>query len=119
MTSDRTFERIESLFDIQQFAPVKVLIAGCGSGGGNVALQLVMSGIRNFTLLDHDTIGSGERNPACLREAFHRKKESGCSRRGFVGQESSRKDRPDRSRHHDVPRHGKTRRRHRRRRSRN
>jgi molybdopterin/thiamine biosynthesis adenylyltransferase len=57
MTSDRTFERIESLFDIQQFAPVKVLIAGCGSGGGSVALQLVMSGIRNFALLDRDTIG--------------------------------------------------------------
>ena len=56
MTSNRTFERIESLFDIQQFAPVKVLVAGCGSGGGSVALQLVMSGIRNFTLLDRDAI---------------------------------------------------------------
>lgn len=57
MTSDRTFERIDSLFDVQQFAPVKVLIAGCGSGGGSVALQSVMSGIRNFTLIDRDTIG--------------------------------------------------------------
>lgn len=57
MTSDRTFERIESLFDIQQFAPVNALVAGCGSGGGKVALDLVMSGIRNFTLLDHDRIG--------------------------------------------------------------
>jgi molybdopterin/thiamine biosynthesis adenylyltransferase len=57
MTSDHTFERIESLFDIRQFAPVRVLVAGCGSGGGNVALQLVMSGIRNFTLVDHDVIG--------------------------------------------------------------
>lgn len=57
MKSDRTFERIESLFDIQQFASVNVLVAGCGSGGGKVALDLVMSGIRNFTLLDHDTIG--------------------------------------------------------------
>lgn len=57
MTSDRTFERIASLFDIQQFAPVKVLVAGCGSGGGTVALQLVMSGIQNLTLLDHDVIG--------------------------------------------------------------
>src|SRR5882724_3445403 len=57
MISDRTFERIESLFDIQQFAHVKVLVAGCGSGGGNVALQLVMSGIRNFTLVDNDVIG--------------------------------------------------------------
>lgn len=57
MTSDRTFERIEALFDVQQFASVKVLVAGCGSGGGKVALQLVMSGIRNLTLVDHDTIG--------------------------------------------------------------
>jgi len=57
MKQDKTFERIESLFDIQLLAPVKVLVAGCGSGGGSVALQLVMSGIRNFTLLDRDTLG--------------------------------------------------------------
>jgi len=58
MTSkDRTFERIESLFDIQQFSKVRALIAGCGSGGSAVALQLVMSGIRNFALLDHDILG--------------------------------------------------------------
>lgn len=56
-SKDRTFERIESLFDIQLLAPLKVLIAGCGSGGGNVALQLVMSGFRNFTLLDRDVLG--------------------------------------------------------------
>lgn len=57
MSKDRTFERIESLFDVQLFANVKVLIAGCGSGGGSVAMQLVMSGIRNFTLLDRDVLG--------------------------------------------------------------
>jgi molybdopterin/thiamine biosynthesis adenylyltransferase len=57
VTKDRTFERIEALFDIAQFADVKVLIAGCGSGGSSVALQLVMSGIRNFTLIDHDVLG--------------------------------------------------------------
>jgi len=57
MNKDRTFERIESLFDIQLLADVKVLIAGCGSGGANVALQLAMSGIRNFTLLDRDVLG--------------------------------------------------------------
>lgn len=58
MTGDRTFERIESLFDVQLLAPVKVFIAGCGSGGGSVALQLAMSGIRNFTLLDRDLLAS-------------------------------------------------------------
>jgi molybdopterin/thiamine biosynthesis adenylyltransferase len=54
--NDRTFERIESLFDIALFANVKVLVAGCGSGGASVALQLVMSGIRNFTLVDNDIL---------------------------------------------------------------
>ncbi len=57
MIEDRTFERIQSLFDIQLLAPVRVFIAGCGSGGGSVALQLVMSGFRNFTLLDRDVLG--------------------------------------------------------------
>ena len=55
--TDRTFERIEALFNIAAFASVKVLIAGCGSGGASVALQLVMSGIRNFTLIDNDILG--------------------------------------------------------------
>jgi hypothetical protein len=54
---DRTFERIEPLFDIQLFADVNVLVAGCGSGGGSVAQLLGMSGIRNFTLIDHDVLG--------------------------------------------------------------
>jgi molybdopterin/thiamine biosynthesis adenylyltransferase len=55
--NDRTFERIESLFDIASFANVRVLVAGCGSGGASVALQLVMSGIRHFTLIDKDILG--------------------------------------------------------------
>lgn len=57
MSKDRTFERIEALFDIEMFADVEVLVAGCGSGGANVALQLAMSGIRNFTLVDRDVLG--------------------------------------------------------------
>jgi molybdopterin/thiamine biosynthesis adenylyltransferase len=57
MMNDNTFERIDSLFDITLFANVKVLVAGCGSGGASVALQLVMSGIRNFTLIDNDILG--------------------------------------------------------------
>jgi tRNA A37 threonylcarbamoyladenosine dehydratase len=39
------------------FADVKALVLGCGSGGGSVGLQLVMSGIRNFTLVDCDVLG--------------------------------------------------------------
>jgi hypothetical protein len=57
VTADRTFERIDALFDLSFFKDIKVLIAGCGSGGGSVALQLVMSGVKNFVLIDEDTIG--------------------------------------------------------------
>ena len=39
MTEDRTFERIQSLFDIQLLAPMRVFIAGCGSGGGSVVVR--------------------------------------------------------------------------------
>jgi len=50
------FARIESLFDVGAFAESRVLIAGCGSGGGQVALQLVMSGVKHFTLIDKDVM---------------------------------------------------------------
>jgi molybdopterin/thiamine biosynthesis adenylyltransferase len=53
---DNLFARIEPLFDIGMMADAHVLIAGCGSGGGSVALQLVMSGIRRFTLADNDLL---------------------------------------------------------------
>jgi molybdopterin/thiamine biosynthesis adenylyltransferase len=54
--SDNLFTRIEQLFDIGLMADARVFIAGCGSGGGAVALQLAMSGIRNFTLADNDVL---------------------------------------------------------------
>lgn len=56
MSDDRTFARIETLFDVKLFADAKVLIAGCGSGGSSVALQSVMSGVKNFVLLDKDVL---------------------------------------------------------------
>jgi molybdopterin-synthase adenylyltransferase len=56
MTEDRIFARIESLFDVGLLGEARVLIAGCGSGGGQVALQLVMSGIKNFALFDNDAL---------------------------------------------------------------
>src|SRR3989344_9201926 len=56
MSEDTIFERIEKLFDVGLLADAKVLILGCGSGGGNLALQLAMSGIRNLTLVDKDII---------------------------------------------------------------
>ena len=48
--------RISSLFDVGQFKDARVLIAGCGSGGGQVALQLAMSGIAKFDLYDNDAL---------------------------------------------------------------
>ncbi len=53
----RLFERIERLYDVGLLGGAKVVIAGCGSGGSQVALQLAMSGVRNFDLYDKDTMG--------------------------------------------------------------
>jgi molybdopterin/thiamine biosynthesis adenylyltransferase len=50
------FARIEPLFDIGLMGDARVLIAGCGSGGGAVALQLAMSGLRRFALADNDVL---------------------------------------------------------------
>lgn len=56
MNYDPAFARLAGLFDVGLLADAKVLVAGCGSGGSQVALQLVMSGIRNFTLIDNDLL---------------------------------------------------------------
>jgi molybdopterin-synthase adenylyltransferase len=56
MKHDPAFARLAGLFDVGLLGDAKVLIAGCGSGGSQVALQLVMSGIRNFTLIDNDVL---------------------------------------------------------------
>ena len=54
--NDRLFARIDRLFDVGAFQDLSVVIAGCGSGGGQVAQQLVMSGVRNFVLVDKDKL---------------------------------------------------------------
>ena len=53
---DRLFARIESLFDVDAFDELGVMVAGCGSGGGQVAHQLVMSGVKRFVLVDNDEL---------------------------------------------------------------
>ena len=53
---DKLFTRIEKLFDVGTLTEAKVLVAGCGSGGGMVALQLAMSGIAKFVLVDNDVL---------------------------------------------------------------
>ncbi len=56
MSDSKLFARIERLFNVGAMATARVLVAGCGSGGSQVALQLVMSGIRNFSLVDNDVL---------------------------------------------------------------
>jgi molybdopterin/thiamine biosynthesis adenylyltransferase len=56
MNDDQLFARIAPLFDVGSLSDARVLIAGCGSGGGQVALQLAMSGVRKFLLFDSDVV---------------------------------------------------------------
>jgi molybdopterin/thiamine biosynthesis adenylyltransferase len=56
MNDDQLFARIAPLFDVGALRDARVLFAGCGSGGGQVALQLAMSGIRRFALFDSDVL---------------------------------------------------------------
>lgn len=53
---EQLFARIAPLFDVGSLGDARVLIAGCGSGGGQVALQLAMAGIHNFALFDSDVL---------------------------------------------------------------
>lgn len=53
----KLFERIEKLYDVGLIGKATVFVAGCGSGGSQVALQLVMSGVRNFSLYDNQVLG--------------------------------------------------------------
>lgn len=52
----KLFTRIAPLFDVGLLSEAQVLIAGCGSGGSQVALQLAMTGVRRFSLFDHDVL---------------------------------------------------------------
>jgi len=56
IVESNVFARLEHLFDIGSLGGVRVLLAGCGSGGSAVALQLVMSGISKFVLIDNDIL---------------------------------------------------------------
>ena len=56
MNDPTLFARVAPLFDVGVLGDACILIAGCGSGGSQVALQLAMSGIRNFDLFDRDTL---------------------------------------------------------------
>jgi molybdopterin/thiamine biosynthesis adenylyltransferase len=57
VTDSQLFARIEQLYDVGKLKEARVVVAGCGSGGSQVALQLAMSGIHHFDLYDNDTLG--------------------------------------------------------------
>lgn len=79
MTADsRLFERIEKLYDVGLIGQATALIAGCGSGGSQVALQLVMAGVRNFELYDNQLLGEENviRHACGLRYVGQRKTEA-------------------------------------------
>ena len=63
---DRLFARVERLFDVRAFEDLWVLVAGCGSGGGQVAQYLAMSGVRKFILVDRERARGRERHSTCL-----------------------------------------------------
>ncbi|MGA9128622.1 MAG: ThiF family adenylyltransferase [Terracidiphilus sp.] len=56
MNDEKLFARIAPLFDVGKLSEARVLIAGCGSGGGQVALQLAMAGVCKFILFDSDVL---------------------------------------------------------------
>lgn len=55
MTWDRV-ERLIGADNLAILAAKKVVVVGCGSGGGFVALSLAMSGVGNFVLVDDDVL---------------------------------------------------------------
>jgi len=54
--SQPLFARVARLFDAGSLRDARVLIAGCGSGGSQVALQLCMAGIHKFSIFDRDIL---------------------------------------------------------------
>ena len=81
MNDDQFFARIAPLFDVGSLGEARVLIAGCGSGGGQVALQLAMSGIRKFALFDSDVLeAENVIRHVCGRRYLGQTK-GGCGRR--------------------------------------
>jgi len=50
------WQRIEPLVDLPALAQKHVLVAGLGSGGSTVALELAKTGVGHFTLIDYDRL---------------------------------------------------------------
>ena len=55
MTGDR-WRRLEGLFDVDAMCSQRVVVAGLGSGGSTVALELARAGVGGFVLIDPDAL---------------------------------------------------------------
>ena len=56
---DTLFSRIRGLYETEVLANKTVLIAGVGSGGSLIALELAKAGVGRFILIDHDRVEIG------------------------------------------------------------
>jgi molybdopterin/thiamine biosynthesis adenylyltransferase len=54
--ADDRWQRARGLVDIEALAGAHVVVAGLGSGGSTVALELAKAGVGRFTLIDPDTV---------------------------------------------------------------
>jgi molybdopterin/thiamine biosynthesis adenylyltransferase len=50
------FQRLEGLFDVEALRDKLVIVAGLGSGGSTVALELAKAGVPRFLLIDPDRL---------------------------------------------------------------
>jgi molybdopterin/thiamine biosynthesis adenylyltransferase len=50
------WQRIEAIVDLPALAEKRVLVAGLGSGGSTLALELAKAGVGHFTLIDYDRL---------------------------------------------------------------
>ncbi|PTQ85957.1 molybdopterin/thiamine biosynthesis adenylyltransferase [Trichococcus patagoniensis] len=50
----------EGIYGQKKLMNAHVLIFGCGAIGGNIAMELVMAGVKNITLYDYDTVACSD-----------------------------------------------------------
>lgn len=68
------FDDYEKALNAQKkLMETKVLIFGCGAVGGNIAIQLLMAGVRNLTIFDFDRVESSD----CARHLFFSEESAG------------------------------------------
>ncbi|WP_214711484.1 MULTISPECIES: ThiF family adenylyltransferase [unclassified Exiguobacterium] len=75
--------REEALIAHQKLRDTKFLLFGAGAIGGNIAIQLVMSGANNITLIDYDKVSDSD----VSRHSFYSEKMRGRLKIDVLGEE--------------------------------